>query len=167
MLQTMDIINKALLWTTFAGLAFLAWMHMRAHLQKRDLLSLFLGEHLITSQVVSALLITCLLVVSFEFFFLPTMLIAHAAPVQADPVAISSYSLPDANISVVQIQGQVTQRPTGKQGEWQIGSYTFSTDAQSTIQVTPNQPVIACLVRHDGGTWKATVITTAPKAPAC
>ncbi len=167
MLQTMDTVNKALLWTTFAGLAFLAWMHLRARLQKRDMLSLFLGEHLITSQVVSALLVTCLVVVSFEFFFLPTMLVAHAAPVQADPATVTGYSLPDANISVVQIQGEVTQRPTSGRGEWRIGNYTFSTDAQTTIQVIPNQPAIACLVQHDGGTWKATVITSAPEAPAC
>ena len=168
MLQTLDTVNKALLWTTFAGWAFVLWIQVRARLQKHDLLSSFLiGEHLVTSQVVSALLITCLVIGGLELFFIPTLLVAHAAPVQSGSASVTSYSLPDANVSVVQVQGQVAQRPDSGLGEWRIGGYTFSTDAQTTIRVVPNQPVIACLVRHDGGGGQATEIVSASSAPAC
>jgi uncharacterized membrane protein len=168
MLQILDTVNKALLWTTFAGLAFVVWIQVRARLQKHDLLSSFLiGEHLVSSQVVSALLITCLLIGGSELFFLPTIWVAHAAPVQPDPASVNGYSLPDANVSVVQVQGEVTQQPASGLGEWRIGGYTFSTDAQTTIQVSPNQPVIACLVQHDGEGWKATEIVPASQTPPC
>jgi hypothetical protein len=168
MLQTMDTVNRALLWTMFAGLTFVVWMQARARLRHRDRLSSLIGEHhLITFQVISALLATSVVVGSLELFFLPTILVAHAAPVPSETAVVAGYTLPDANVSVIQVQGEITQRPASRHGEWRIGSYTFSTDAQTMIQVAPDQPAVACLVQHDGGEWKATVIAPASNAPVC
>ena len=167
MLQTLDTVNRALWWTIFVGLAFIAWMQARARLQKRDVLSFLIGEHLLTSQVVWALLLTSLVIGSVELFFLPTVLVAHAAPIQPDAAVVSGYTLPDANVSVIQVHGELTQRPSDGRGEWRIGSYVFSTDAQTTIHVSQDQPVVACLVQHDGGGWKATMIAPASNASAC
>ncbi len=167
MLQTLGSFNRALLWTIAVGLTFVVLTQAGSRHHKHDLFSTTIREYLVTTPVLRALLLTGLIVAGLDFLLVPTILPHHAVPSSAGSDVVKAYALPDANVSVVEVQGLVSQRPAGGVGEWQIGNHSFSTDSDSTVHMETGQPVIACLVQVNGGSWRATAITDAAQPPRC
>ncbi|MCL4394013.1 MAG: hypothetical protein M1482_04265, partial [Chloroflexi bacterium] len=113
MLQTLDTFNKALLWTLAVGFSYVVLTQARARRNKHDLLSTMLHEHLITMPVLSALLLTGMTVAALDFVMLPGVFAAQEPTPPAAAAGrgvLEAYTLPDANVSVVEVQGKVSQR---------------------------------------------------------
>jgi hypothetical protein len=165
-MMTLDLYNKALLWTAVTGLAYVVWAQARTGRHKYDTILRAAERHQMLTHVASALLLTGIAVASLYFFSLPSF-ISQNAPTQADTRAAQEYMLPDGSAMVVQVQGVPLQRPANGYGTWSVGGYTFSADSHTTIRIDPGKPVAACLVKHQDGPWQATFITPASDAPSC
>ncbi len=167
--DSVDTFNQALLWITITGLASLVWMYTRAHAQKQDPIFSHAHTSFFSSQVTQALLFTCFAVVILDFFSMPLLSAWQRAPeqVNASTTPDYGYALPDGSVMVIQVRGIPDRQPANGLGEWRVGQYVFSSDAQTTIQAHPGQEIAACLIQQRGGPWKATVITSASNAPTC
>lgn len=167
MLQLLDSFSKALVWTLVVGLGYVVMTQARPRDHRRDVLSATLREYLITTPVLRALLMTGLIVAGIQFLLGATLLPRHTPAALSDADVVRAYALPEANVSVVEVTGPVSQRPANGVGQWQIGAHTFSTDANSSVSDVSGQPVIACLVQVSGGNWRATAVTDVSRPPRC
>lgn len=167
MLGMLDSFAKAVTWTVVAALLYLAALRRARAERREDPLSRAIGDQWVTWPVLNALVMTCLMVAGLEFLLLPTLFFQPVLPASQGNEVVEAFALPDANVSVLEVRGPVSERPTTDLGEWQVGSYRFAADARTTIHADPGRPVAACLVQVDGGTWKAATITDEAGAPHC
>ncbi len=167
--DSVETFNRALLWIAITGLASLVWIYGRARTQKQDPIFSHAHTSFFSSQVTQALLFTCLAVVILDFFSMPLLSVLQMPSEQANATTIPDYgyALPDGSVMVIQVHGIPDRQPANGLGEWHMGQYVFSSDAQTTIQAHPGQEIAACLIQERGGPWKATVITSASNAPTC
>ncbi|MGE5138411.1 MAG: hypothetical protein ACM3JD_03025, partial [Rudaea sp.] len=163
MADMVDMLSKAMLWTTAAVLGYMVWRQARAKAEGKY--GLPGGELPDLYQMAWALLLTSVVVAGLTVLVPAVQAGGISRPTPYPGVATSSSQV--EGVPELKVQGMPEQRPVYGYGQWQVDGTVFVSDPKTIIRAMPGQKVTACLQQDPNGYWRASFIVPASSKDPC